>query len=129
MILFLNTWKQKDCTLGRLTYGDFQCFTLELPWKDNEQNISCIPEGEYKAVKFLSPSKGEVMLLQHVPNRTYIEIHAGNYTRQILGCILVGDSIRFLDKDAIPDVANSKVTLDRLLAVLPDEVIIQVIRS
>ncbi|GAB5451818.1 MAG: hypothetical protein Hals2KO_21460 [Halioglobus sp.] len=60
------------------------------------------------------------MLLEGVPSRSMIEIHAGNYTRDIEGCILVGDSIRFLDADLIPDVANSKTTLSKLLAELPE---------
>lgn len=115
----LDTWCQRDCTLGRLKYGSFQCFTLELPWQDNQTSISCIPDGVYGASRYDSPKHGAVLLLESVPGRSWIEIHAGNYTRQIEGCILVGDSIRFLDGDTIPDVANSKATLGRLLAAMP----------
>ena len=28
--------------------GEFIAHTLELPWKDNEKSISCIPQGNYK---------------------------------------------------------------------------------
>lgn len=120
-MITLNTWCMDDCTLGRLSFGNFHCFTLELPWKNNENNISCVPAGIYRYHRYLSPSKGKVLLLEDVPDRTYVEIHAGNFTRDILGCILVGDSIKYLDRDKIPDVTNSKATLRNLLSMLPLE--------
>lgn len=115
-------WHQPDCTLGRLQLPDgWQCFTLELPWRDNKRGVSCIPAGTYKAFKRNSPKNGPVFELRDVPSRTSIQCHAGNFTRQIEGCILVGDAIRFLDGDSVPDVANSAATLKALLANLPDE--------
>jgi len=57
-----------------------------------------------------------------------IEIHAGNYTRQIEGCILVGDSLKYLDGDDVLDVTNSKVTLRKLLNAVPNEVEIAIVR-
>ena len=126
-MLKINRWYHKDCTLGRLYVGGFQCFALELPWLENQRGISCIPRGTYKAFKRQSPKNGAVIEFENVPQRSNIQIHSGNYTRQIEGCILVGSSIAFLDGDTIPDVANSKTTLDKLLALLPDrfEVIIE----
>ena len=119
-MIVIQRWYQNDCTLGRLTLGKFQCFTLELPWFDNKRRISCVPAGEYEAFKRTSPKNGSVIELVNVPNRTHIQIHRGNYTRRIESCILVGDSIRFLDQDSIPDVTNSGATMDRLLALLPN---------
>lgn len=120
-MLKIIRWHQPDCTLGLLAVGGFQCFTLELPWLDNARGKSCIPTGAYKAFKRNSQKNGSVFELRNVPNRSNIQCHAGNYTRQIEGCILVGSSIAFLDSDSVPDVANSKATLDKLLALLPDE--------
>lgn len=117
----IKRWYHKDCTLGRLSVGSFQCFTLELPWLDNKQDVSCIPAGKYKAFKRKSPKNGNVVEFKNVAGRANIQIHSGNYTRDVLGCILVGSSIAFLDGDSVPDVANSKQTLDKLLALLPDE--------
>ena len=116
----LETVSYDDATIGRMrvnnsTLGDFQCFTLELPWLNNRTNISCIPAGTYEYKFRQSPSNGRVLELQDVDGRTYIQIHAGNYTRQILGCILVGDSVTFIDGDTIPDVANSRNTLALVL--------------
>ena len=110
-----------DCTVGRLTYKDFQCWTLELPMLDNKQNVSCIyPYGGFVGRKHFSPSNGDCIAIDNVQGRTNIQIHSANYTRQILGCIAVGDSIKFLNDDSIPDVTNSKSTLEELLFVLPD---------
>jgi hypothetical protein len=125
----LDTWVNGDCTIGRLSYGEFKCFTLELPWLDNQINISCIPAGIYEGEKYESPTKGSVLLLKDVPNRTWIEIHAGNFTRQILGCTLVGDGIKYLDGDSIPDVTNSVNTLRALLAAVPDKCQISINRA
>jgi len=114
-MITLDRWYQDDVTLGRLKIEGFQCFTLELPWLDNKKNISCIHEGKFKYKTYNSPKHGKVLLILNVEGRTMIEIHAANYTRQILGCIAVGDSIKWLDNDTIPDVVNSKATLSKLL--------------
>ena len=115
----ITSWINPDCTIGRLRCGDLQCFTLELPWRNNARGRSCIPAGTYQASLYDSPRHGIVVLLDDVPGRSMIEIHAGNYTTQIEGCILVGDSVRYLDGDRIPDVTNSRATLLKLLAGLP----------
>lgn len=119
--MYLDSWSQPDCTLGRLQVGGFRCFTLELPWDNNKRGVSCIPAGDYPVSHYLSPKHGRVLLLHGVPGRTYIEIHSGNYTRQIEGCILVGDGIKYLDDDAIPDVTNSRDTLRKVLNSTPHE--------
>lgn len=125
----IETASYEDATIGRLWCEGFQCFTLELPWLDNQTNISCIPEGVYEYEKRISPSKGyEVIELKGVEGRTYIQIHAGNYTRQIRGCTLVGNSLLYLDRDNIPDVANSMNTHKRLMKVAPHKGTVEFIR-
>ncbi len=94
-----------------MAIGDYQCFTLELADHQNEPYISCIPAGNYQYKYRNSPSHGHCLELQNVPNQTYMQIHAANSTSQIQGCIAVGDSIKFLNNDKIPDVANSVATL------------------
>ncbi len=120
-MISIETWRRDDCTLGILTCGDFKCFTLELPWRKNQRNISCIPRAEgYKGIKYLSNKNDDVIQITNVKDRSHIQIHSGNYTSQIEGCILVGDSIKFLNNDGIPDVTNSKNTLRKLLDLLPN---------
>ena|SRR3990167_978716 len=67
------------------------CVTLELPWKDNKPEVSCIPKGEYQIKKIISPKYGNVFQVMNVPNRSNILIHKGNFTTDVLGCILLGE--------------------------------------
>ena len=128
-MLKIDTKSYDDCTIGRLEYGDFRCVTVELPWLGNEKNISCIPAGTYEAEKYQSPKHGNVVLFKNVVSRSMIEIHAGNYTRQIQGCILVGKSLTYLDDDTILDVTSSKDTLNKLMSNLPDQFTVQIMRT
>jgi len=114
-MILINRWYQDDCTLGRLLINNFRCFTLELPDLNNQQDISCIPAGRYDYFFRESPKNGPVLELRAVPNRRYIQVHSVNYLRQLLGCIGVGDGIKYLDDDPIPDITNSKRTLKKLL--------------
>ena len=114
-MITIDRFHQEEFTLGLFSIDHFKCFSLELPSINNEQDISCIPSGTYDYYARNSPSNGLVLELRAVPNRRYIQIHSGNFTRQILGCILVGDSIKYLDSDQIPDVTNSKATLRKVL--------------
>jgi len=113
--MIIKRWYHSDCTIGRLSLNDFQCFTLELRDLSNEQGVSCIPRGKYDYYHRKSGRNGDVLELRAVPGRRYIQIHAGNYTSQIQGCILVGDGIKWLNKDSTPDIVNSKATLKKLL--------------
>jgi hypothetical protein len=101
----------------------FEFVTLELPWKENQRNVSCIPEGDYLVVKLppTSKRKYDYFWVQDVPGRTSILWHPGNYTRQILGCILPGESLTDLDKDGIIDVTNTTATLKILTALMPEK--------
>ena len=116
----------KKQTLGMLTvYADlrdlFKCKTLELPWKDNATNISCIPAGKYNCVKRFSEKYGWHFHVLGVPGRSFILIHQANYVRQLRGCIAVGESHIDNDRDGLKDVTNSKATMKQLLSILPEE--------
>lgn len=97
----------------------FECKTLELPWKENKNKVSCIPAGSYilthrTSKKFNYPH----FILSDTGSRIAILIHAGNYSSQIEGCILVGDSFADINKDGLIDVTNSKVTLSKIVKIL-----------
>jgi hypothetical protein len=66
------------------------CETLELPWRDNQRSISCIPTGTYQVVERTSPKFKDHLHVLKVPGRSYILIHAGNTHNDIRGCILPG---------------------------------------
>lgn len=101
----------------------FECVTLELPWKDNKNSISCIPAGSYKArfrYAHESPSRSyDHIHIKNVPGRTWILIHTGNYNWHVKGCVLVGSAHRDINKDGLLDVINSKVTMNRLMHEIP----------
>jgi hypothetical protein len=79
------------CTLGYLfVNGDPICYTLELPWRLNANNISCIPAGIYKGFLRYDKPDGWRIQIADVPGRPGIQLHIGNYTSQITGCILLG---------------------------------------
>jgi hypothetical protein len=80
----------------------FECKTLELPDRDNQQQI---------------------------PNRSLILIHWGNYAgsinpmtghSDIKGCILVGKTFADIDGDGIKDITSSKSTFNTLMKICPD---------
>lgn len=110
-----KAWIEND--IG-LPVFDFK--TLELPWKYNMNRVSCIPRDTYTWVKYQSPKHGTVLLLKDVPNRSMIEMHTGNYTSQILGCILPGSNHADINADGIMDVTNSRNTMKKILSLLGD---------
>ena len=99
----------------------FHCKTLELEEDTNQVRDDCIPRGEYQVVKRWSRKFGNHFHILDVPDRSYILIHAGNYHTQILGCVLVGSAHRDINNDGYNDVINSKVTLIKLLNILPSK--------
>lgn len=68
--------------------GERVCDAIELPWKDNARNISCIPEGKYPLAKRYSKRFGWHILVKDVPGRSGILIHlANNAMKELRGCI------------------------------------------
>ena len=108
-----DTFSDKS-TLGELSLNGVRiCDTLENPWLDNIRNISCIPEGEYN-VRLRYPRESGTrdylhLLIEDVPNRSYVLVHIGNFVHQTQGCVLVGLS-------STQDVVNnSKLAMDLLM--------------
>lgn len=103
-------------TIGDLVatsgYATFTCKTIELPWKQNQHNISCIPVGTYQVKYSFSPgllkSTYEVL---NVPNRSGIRIHVANYFSDLKGCIGLGNGVSDINGDGQPDVINSRITI------------------
>ena len=106
-------------TLGIILLDGKPLFpTLELPWKDNQQNVSCIPAGVYKAVYMFSEKfQKNLFVLQGVQGRDLIEIHIGNTIINTHGCILIGMQFS-LSEFAI---VNSKLAFDNFMFMAPKE--------
>jgi hypothetical protein len=80
-----------QCIMGYLLVdGEVICYTLELPYVGNINDISTIPAGKYTGFVREDGSKGWRIELDDVAGRENIQIHVGNYTNQIMGCTLVG---------------------------------------
>lgn len=68
--------------------GKFICYTIELPWKNNEKRVSCIPEGKYELRKRFSQKINWHIEVMDVKNRNYILFHpANNALKDLNGCI------------------------------------------
>lgn len=109
-----NTLGQLDIIDGNRSVID-TLFTLELPWKNNERRVSCIPIGTYRLKLHTSPKFGQCYWVKDVPNRDAILIHPANYTRQLLGCIAVGLDHKDIDKDGELDLTSSRKAMDQIL--------------
>lgn len=78
--------------------GSRLAYTLELPWSDNRPQRSAIPAGEYLCARRSSPKFGPVYEVTHVPGRSGILLHTGNWAgdvskgfkSHVLGCVLLG---------------------------------------
>jgi len=111
-------------TLGKLYYSNFSCYTLELPWRDNKRNISCIPAGEYESKIRISPKFGKVYWLTEVENRSFILMHSGNWAgdvdkkfkSHVNGCILLGQKRGLLAGQLA--VLNSRITVKRFVRMM-----------
>jgi len=89
MELFLKRAYFPEGANGGVFYGGkFICFTIELPWKDNKRNVSCIPEGRYRLIKRFTSRRGWHLMVKDVPGRSGILFHpANNALRELRGCI------------------------------------------
>jgi hypothetical protein len=102
--------------------GKMICKTMELPWRQNQRSISCIPEGVYDVIK--QPPKADrpypYFRFTNVPGRSGILIHRITYVSGLKGCIGVGKEFKDLNKDGVPDIIRSGEALSELIALLPD---------
>lgn len=119
MNIYLHRFKQDAAgTFGLLVLDNKPlCVTCEDPWNDNQNNISCVPEGTYQCVAHNGAKYKNVWRLENVPGREAVLIHNGNTISNTEGCILVGEKLGYLaGRQAI---LNSVVTLNKLREILP----------
>ncbi len=115
-----------DRVAQHLTFGTFGVFlnfegipfavTLELPWRNNQKNISCIPATLTKQGKRLRKPylckrtvwKGAIptWMVTGVPNRSLIKMHSGATHKDTQGCIVVAEM--FGNIGGIPGVQISR---------------------
>jgi len=124
----------EDKAIQGVIYEDKEeiCKTIECPDLQNQNRISCIPTGRYKAIIHKSVGLGyDVFYLQNVKDRTYIYLHKSNtvfhyqtLVRLLKGCIATGkDFSYFKNKESgkdIPAVTSSADTFKMLMQRYPD---------
>lgn len=114
-----------NATTGVCRLAGLLLYTVELAWHDNEPDKSCVAEGTFDLIPYMSPTHGPTWCL-HAPSlglyafdfgkapkgfekyampktlvgkaRAFSEIHSANWARQLLGCIAFGlDGAPMLD--------------------------------
>lgn len=123
------------------TYGHLRVFngkeliaavnTLELPWLDNQRNISCIPEGDNMVMyPHVSPRFGNTFWIKPVEGRSEILMHVANFvasknprtsTSDLRGCIGAGFGYKDIDGDGFLDLHRSGDAMRHLIEELWNE--------
>lgn len=89
MIIVLKRTYFPDGTNGKLECnGKSICNTIELPWRENQKRVSCIPEGKYFIRKRYSQKFQWHLEVIDVKDRSLILFHpANNALIELNGCI------------------------------------------
>lgn len=96
----------EEGTFGKITAKGKTWFTGELPWQENQAEVSCIPTGRYKGEWTWSPRlKRKLYTVLSVPRRSGIRIHSANlmgdrnrgFISQLRGCIALGKKLGRMD--------------------------------
>ena len=89
MIIVLKRTYFPDGTNGKLECnGKSICNTIELPWRENQKRVSCIPEGKYFIRKRYSQKFQWHLEVIDVKDRGLILFHpANNALLELNGCI------------------------------------------
>ena len=119
----------EDGTFGVIRInGELVCLSLELPWKNNQRDISCFPEGQYIAKRIKSEKFGETFQLIGVPGRDHIEFHIGNTVDDTHGCTLLGSYLAMFGNRK--GIARSKRAFEHFMTMLgtAEEILVDVKR-
>lgn len=89
MELVLKRIYHKDGVNGNIFLDKEKiCSTIELPWRNNQRRVSCIPEGRYLLRKRYSKRFKWHIHITDVPDRDFIIIHPANDAlKELQGCI------------------------------------------
>ena len=108
-LLIVRETYTDESVIGKLNLnGEFISYTLELAWNNNQKSISCVPRGVYdckiRLAKDSASRNYDHLILEDVPNRSYILFHRGNSAKDSKGCILTGmmrgDNVIYQSKTA-----------------------------
>jgi hypothetical protein len=113
-----RNWQDTNQTLGNCTVLDnankpvFSGLSLERGWRNNQNNISCIPAGVYTVkLEYSNRFKKKLWEIKNVPGRAETKFHSANYWFQLNGCVALGQRLADLNKDGYQDITNSVKTM------------------
>ena len=111
MVLVLHRTYSSEGTQGIIEWnGTIVCYTIELPWLENQRQISCVPEGEYELQKRFSKKYGWHIQLKNVVNRDLILFHPANDAqKELKGCIAPVTFITGIGKGSMSRKALAKL--------------------
>ena len=121
-IVLTRILQTNSFTIGFI--ADLNLYSLELPWRDNKVNVSCIPKGVYSLAKYKSTRFPLATKIKSVEGRTNILIHPLNTLKETRGCIGLGKNTflgyqEFLGSIHYATVRNSRkatnIFLDHIL--------------
>lgn len=122
-------------TFGKLETDNFSCYTVELPWRENQRRISCIPEGEYvcQLRYFSDPShkwyQRSYYEVNSVPGRSAIFIHIANFPSDIEGCIGLGKA-QAVTQQGQKMITHSAKTINEFHTLMNgDDFILRIVRQ
>lgn len=126
-----NTRRGIGATLRRLeqnevgTYGVLEvngaevAKTLELPWRDNHPQTSCVPAGTYDVVLDYSPHfNRDLWELTEVPGRSECKFHPANVPDELRGCIALGSD--YGDFNGVKGVVHSVDAVAKFMGMYED---------
>ena len=103
LIILERNMHHSNAIQGTLLVNNHTFETIELPWKNNIVNRSCIPTGTYTYQKITrSSNKEPAVWLRNVKDRSEILIHHGTKPQHSQGCILLPEYRKF------HNIVNSK---------------------
>ena len=110
-------------TFGILKINDLSLVTMELPWKGNAKEVSCIPTGTYTCKRTLASLHitkpyGQTFEIENVPNRSDILFHIANFQKDLKGCIGLGTSFGKLSGFDV--ILRSMTAFDKFMQTLKD---------
>jgi hypothetical protein len=119
-VIVIRDFISEELSLGICVVRDennevlFTSQSLERGWLNNAKMISCIPEGVYPLrLERSDRFNMDLWEVYDVPNRSECKYHAANFSRQLNGCIALGEKRIDIDNDGLTDVTNSRKTMAR----------------
>ncbi|WP_456438792.1 DUF5675 family protein [Psychroserpens sp.] len=111
-VLLHRTYFEEGTNSALFNNGKFLGFAIELSWKDNRRNVSCIPEGEYELKARYSKKFSHHLHIVDVKGRSLILLHpANNAKHELRGCIAPVTQLIGIGKGN-----NSKPLLQKLVS-------------